>query len=1072
MFGWLMNIAKRGAAGVSSSDDFVPQRANVCMGVAAWSERTGQLEGVCDYLLKFTLLNGRSFIVNGGVENCDSEAVYWRDRHGVLQSTCRRGVSNLEITWKMKGRITHWNWDKHFGFLRTGAGVDYYFDKTSIDCVTLLKDLDLGKTGQYVEFHIKRKSIAGKPPMVTVKGYAVEDDYEGKGFAKDEEGELISKSEAENVACDFRDTVDVASTQIGFVSRWFKEYHYGFLVNGRKSCYFKECDIFDQRLKDSLGKGKIRQQVRYLPMPNRENRETPPVRVIEMLREETQNWAPLPTGDSDYDIGRRLMNDGKLEEAAGCFRKVLNTPDDVCRLSALRDLAETLNRGEPSEESAIKAFDLIEAHRGEFGESEQPRFERMEILYLMKAKRYSDAEAKIKNYLLTIDAEPNQRRYFRSLLKAATEKAAMSQDISEDCSVARFQKDIEKLKALDLTGATFDRIEEFVGQYNECLGDIAKDLLALVDLLRTYAQQVDYENRVNSYAIIKECSKTLQQRLSQLQVDGWTVGPVLVPGLSKMIQRTLDLIENDFCKFVKGKIDFDIGHSGSDAYELSDGDLWLKLRMSTTGPRGLPLENLLVVCDEGGEIGEQHVFEKLVCGESVEFTTVFRPNEECLKDRSGEIHFSISYARPKISKDDSGEGLSEVTLPYSILTEVKKFENKYVQYIDAEAADEYFVGREEYLAKLERQFQSEDGGRMACIYGMHRSGKSSLINRLLNSLSDDYFYPETFNATTLIQVGDPVEKLCKDLIRQVEDELRRRGAWSEQDDLRWEEYATDDWIGKTNDVCRKLKKEGCSVVLRIDEFTAFYDECLRRPGYKATVKAFLNVLKEEFAKKKILYMVLAGQDHMLKFKQMFPAQLVVEPMRLLYLTREDVRQLAEAGLSDDGRLMLDDAAIDELWSLTGGYPKYVQHLLWRITEIVQVVRSIGREDVIKAANTFWSWKEHPNALLKRLDATFFEPFAIFRSEDFDDVGLLELNYRIADLSKESFGWVRVSDVVKSPVDRALLKQLRDRNLVETDSAEETSEEKIRLRVGLFAEYLRHNHNPELTVWDFDSEKGE
>ena len=194
----------------------------------------------------------------------------------------------------------------------------------------------------------------------------------------------------------------------GVVSAWKNDRKFGF-VRGDNGTdyYFNDALVKDRRLLDSLSRNGSGQRVLFRVRAQGIPGKPPQVEILEFLSEAPRTEERSPC----YARGWVAKNQGRVEEAIDRFREVLRNPRDVNYRNAIKDLAECVNRlGRPDE-----AFDTLESYRSAFAPEEQISLDRMEVLYLQKARRYQEEAEVLHRILQTPGIPQNQRAHFEKI---------------------------------------------------------------------------------------------------------------------------------------------------------------------------------------------------------------------------------------------------------------------------------------------------------------------------------------------------------------------------------------------------------------------------------------------------------------------------------------------------------------------------------------------------------------------------------------------------------------------------------------------------------------------------------
>lgn len=397
--------------------------------------------------------------------------------------------------------------------------------------------------------------------------------------------------------------------------------------------------------------------------------------------------------------------------------------------------------------------------------------------------------------------------------------------------------------------------------------------------------------------------------------------------------------------------------------------------------------------------------------------------------------------------------------------EFEEIENPYAAYAEGGVVDDakMFFGREELIQNIAHAIQeSRSGSKCVVVFGQKRSGKSSVLHHLKESLQKDrnLLILDLGNIGSIQDENSHVpllHQIFKRILTELEYAIEDRvdGGFSSLNLLipgDSEFYRHPAPLQCFQDTFERLKRQvaryedwrGVRAVLLIDEFQYIYERIVagKIPGsFMQNWKALLQA--------NYFSAVLVGQDVMPKFKERFPNEFgTTQDERVTYLTPEDARRLVDEPIRIDGQQGASryrEQAIERILALTAGSPFYIQIICNRLVEYMNRKRAalVTEADV-----------EHvKNELISGVNALGLDKFDnLINSGDtsadaISDEDALRVLKVIADNSRT--GLCHRDTIVCEthlPVD-TILNDLVKRDVVER------REQSYQIKVGLFKEWL-------------------
>jgi hypothetical protein len=330
----------------------------------------------------------------------------------------------------------------------------------------------------------------------------------------------------------------------------------------------------------------------------------------------------------------------------------------------------------------------------------------------------------------------------------------------------------------------------------------------------------------------------------------------------------------------------------------------------------------------------------------------------------GAINIKIEYTYKIRGNDNEFKQRDELTLRFYSSFDFEKIENVFATTADSGPVQNtsMFFGRDEFIFNIKESIKNSKS-KCVIIYGQKRSGKSSVLHHLRESLNNS---PETFCIS--FSLGEILEDLSPKtfyytILSEIEDTLF---TFSESMDnvpqYTAPEYKELDDVptilfnDQIKSIIREFKKypnwANKKLVLLIDEFTYIYTAIKKEHLSEQFMKTWKSFLEKGFFNS-----VLIGQDIMPKFKAAYPNEFgVTEDKRLSYLKKSDAIALIEKPIWDKtrDRSRFLGKATDLILDYTSSNPYYVQIFCARLVDYMNDNKaiSITEADVIDIANSF------------------------------------------------------------------------------------------------------------------------
>ncbi len=374
--------------------------------------------------------------------------------------------------------------------------------------------------------------------------------------------------------------------------------------------------------------------------------------------------------------------------------------------------------------------------------------------------------------------------------------------------------------------------------------------------------------------------------------------------------------------------------------------------------------------------------------------------------------------------------------------------NPYSRYSGGTPVEEQkmFFGRRELLERIHSEVTNGPLGQCFVLYGQKRSGKSSVLRQLAKRLRPPnlaiYLSLGTIDTAKAERsfVQACIDSLYERLVHDFDMTDIMEQHWPREFQVESspiESFRRSVLASKRLLEARKGWRDVRPIFL-IDEFTYVYEyirEGLLTPAFMRQWKSLLE--------SRTFDAVLVGQDTMPRFKEAYPNEFgVTHDERISYLSEEEARALAENPIMMAGESRYKGASLDRLISLTAGSAFYLQIFCDRLVQHLNRNRlAFVTESVV--GDVLGQLTRGPSAL--PMDK--FDPLITAAGES---VALAPKERYLALLTRVALNPSITSQEVGTE-DAPLVRDLFAREVLERDASG-----RLRIRVGLFAEWLRAN----------------
>jgi hypothetical protein len=578
-------------------------------------------------------------------------------------------------------------------------------------------------------------------------------------------------------------------------------------------------------------------------------------------------------------------------------------------------------------------------------------------------------------------------------------------------------------------------------------GQLRSAIAEALDVAAGQLLENDYERHESAYEQARQ-----NIAAATLALDSVISGGQSPPSYFRTLLRQLTyVVDTEHSRYVRSAVsspDF-AGFNSRERFYVGDDQTFL-LTMSVELPAGdAPVESVQLLLKHAPGVrayGQTGFLQTLRPGETRELVQRLKASDLALG--MGEVTMSLglrfrgtngqtaeSPARTMVAVLEPARGFVSVTNPYSRYSGGTPVEEQ-----------KMFFGRRELLDRIYSELTTGPLGQCFVLYGQKRSGKSSVLRQLAKRLGPPnlavYLSLGTVDTAKAERsfVQACIDSLYERLVHDFDmtDVLEHNWPRDFQVDASPIESFRRSVFASTHLIQARKGWRNVRPIFLIDEFTYVYEyirEGLLTPAFMRQWKSLLE--------SRTFDAVLIGQDTMPRFKEAYPNEFgVTHDERISYLSAEEARALAEEPIMISGGSRYKGASLDRLISLTAGSPFYLQIFCDRLVQHLNRNRlAFITESVI--GDVLAQLTTGPSAL--PLDK--FDPLITAAGES------------VALGPKEKYLALLTSVALKPSITAREVGQedaLLVRDLFAREVLDQDANGRLRIRVGLFAEWLRAN----------------
>lgn len=636
------------------------------------------------------------------------------------------------------------------------------------------------------------------------------------------------------------------------------------------------------------------------------------------------------------------------------------------------------------------------------------------------AVRAPEAFKKLQSFLKTSQAIPSSEEHV-ALEKVRVSGIRNAFDLlpRESLSVDKYRKARESLSDVQaLLCFELDRSR-------------MSDFLKILDNTACYILERNFRERETRYLrLIDDISRVTQEVIRHPT-------HMCKERMESALESLQKLINSDFEHNEIAPPDLELRNVlDSDFYVLSEGAISLRLLLLSKNEGVPPIEAIGLSAEDGD--GEPcHSPDPLYGGQAREIELTLKPTEEQIRDGAFSVSVKVDYRNRKGNNQSSGAFPLAVRLGKPAFDDIP---NPYGRYSGGSPVEdkEMFFGRESLIDRVIRHLSTGTMGQCFVLYGQKRSGKSSVLKQVEHRLGEAVIYAPISAGT--FSPGNLWCSFARLLLQELKFRLEDANVdipenWPNRSEVEAGPLET------IREVVRSLTKQGIRIILAIDEFTYIYE------SGQADIEAFMRGWKA-LLEARAFNALLVGQDTMPRFKQAFPNEFgVTHDERITYLDRAEAAGLASDPIQLDGCSRYRGQAQSRLFDFTAGSPFFMQIFCDRLVRHMNERKAafITEADIEQVARTLTIGTD-------ALPPERFDALVTAAGENVASVPRNDLWRVLGRVARESLhsGWCYRASLSELPRSQEALTDLSDREILIIEG------ERVRIRVGLFAAWLRAN----------------
>jgi hypothetical protein len=573
---------------------------------------------------------------------------------------------------------------------------------------------------------------------------------------------------------------------------------------------------------------------------------------------------------------------------------------------------------------------------------------------------------------------------------------------------------------------------------------------SIAEALDAVARQLlenEYERHVSAWEQASHNIAVATSALDSAVSDGQRPPPYF----RTLLRQLIYVVDTEHSRYLRSAVsspDF-VSLASRERFYVGDDQTFL-LTVSIGLPAGdAPVESVQLLLQHTPDLrtyGQMGFLQALRPGETRELVQRVKVSDLALGVGEATMSLSLRFrrasgqiaespARTVVAALEPGRRFVSVTNPYSRYSGGTPVEEQ-----------KMFFGRQEILERIYSEVTSGPLGQCFVLYGQKRSGKSSVLRQLAKRLRPPnlaiYLSLGTIDTAKAERsfVQACIDSLYERLVHDFDMTDIMEQHWPRESQIESSPIESFRRSVRASTRLLEARKGWHDVrpIFLIDEFTYVYEyirEGLLTPAFMRQWKSLLE--------SRTFDAVLVGQDTMPRFKEAYPNEFgVTHDERISYLSEAEARALAEDPIMMSSESRYKGASLDRLISLTAGSAFYLQIFCDRLVQHLNRNRlAFITESVI--GDVLEQLTMGPAAL--PMDK--FDPLITAAGES---VALAPKEKYLALLTRVALNPSVTSQEVGAEY-APLVRDLYAREVLERDASG-----RLRIRVGLFAEWLRAN----------------
>ena len=662
---------------------------------------------------------------------------------------------------------------------------------------------------------------------------------------------------------------------------------------------------------------------------------------------------------------------------------------------------------------------------------------------------------------------------FEQLWEAVTKKYFNKKDafskiiedtISSTFDIGELERNVDNLKR--------DCFRQLLNKTDQAYVKVFEE--DIISKIIKYRKESQFESKMEILRNVNDKTEKLEEYISQSPT--WFSLEILLSklnGLKKLIHKESEE------QYGKSKPELSV-ELVSDSVSITENKVIAPIRYLNKSEQKVQIKSINIIPSDKNKIrinnNDLSQFTLQGNNQPYEVLVEFGITPKILESRAFDVKFLISYSYKKTLTDhiDNQESFTIAIPLYSNKAFVPIY-NRFQEYTSgSEVKDnEMFFGRDEEINNIIKLINDNSGqGKCLALYGQKRTGKSSLLYHVKETLikNDEEKRQENFiiiNFGSLGSIPLSLGSFCRTFLNILQTEIEKRHSKLNKllqknnikikdekyigfsnDDIMLEYFLTT--MEKVVDIAEN-SNSGYRFIIMIDEFTYLYDYIIRGEMNQRFMQFWKAIIP-----KYRFFAIIIGQDHMLKFINMFPNEFgAIQTLKVTYLSEENAKKMISEPilLTDEygnKSSRFQPGALDRIFKLTAGSAYLIMILCYNLVEYL----NNNKITIVTQAHI----EDYLSKNLNKDDflEIYFDPQFSDKSDPNKETEISALNKimlnKIAFKSNSS-EWTYKSEVIITDSDRDIYQSLVDRDVIIDKS------DRCKIKVELYKEWILKNEEP-------------